>query len=496
MKQFTLDEVICAIGGDPLYNVEDQVFATAVDIEGVTTDTRKISKGQIFFALKGENFDGNDYAAEALGKGAVAVVMSDRSKVPDKGIIILVDDTTTALGALARYYRFKLNCKVIGITGSVGKTSVKEFISEVASISFKVWKTPENQNNEIGLANTILSAPSDTDVLVLEMGMRGKGQISYLTSVACPDIAVITGIGFSHIELLGSRENIMHAKMEITEGLTEGGVLIVNGDDGFLLENAKKELSINHPLAAVSVDKDEDPNKMKNCVLFFRGCNISQEEEGTRFDIEANLAGKRYYREDFRLQVTGKHNIRNAMIACLCHTVLKIGTASEFSEDDAKAHLELIRKALLAHERKPGRGASYKTRDYLIINDAYNAAPESMESAFETLDWITGCKRKIAVLGNMLELGSFAPELHRYVGERCASYDFDKIFITGENADDFIQGAGSVSPDIDIIKCEDTDDVRAKLEAFLEPGDAVLFKASHAFGFEGLADHFRAKGDA
>ncbi len=496
MKQFTLDEVICAIEGQPLYNTDEQIFATAIDIEGVTTDTRKIGAGQIFFALKGENFDGNDYAKEALDKGAVAVVMSDRSKVPDKGIVILVEDTVKALGKLARHYRFKLGARVIGITGSVGKTSVKEFISEVASISFKVWKTPENQNNEIGLANTILSAPSDTDLLVLEMGMRGAGQISYLTNVACPDIAVITGIGYSHIELLGSRENIMRAKMEITEGLTEGGVLVVNGDDTFLLENAKKELSINHPLAAVSADKKEDPDKIKNCMLFFRACNIRQDGEGSTFDIEATLAGKKYCREDFRLKVTGMHNIRNAMIACLCHTVLKIGTASDFSEEDAKAHLAMIRQALLSHERKPGRGATYRTRDYIIINDAYNAAPESMESAFENLDGITGCKRKIAVLGNMLELGSFAPQLHKYVGEKCASYGFDKVFITGENADDFIQGAKSVAPDIDIIKCEDTEDVKARLDGFLEAGDCVLFKASHAFGFEGLSDHFRAKGDA
>ncbi|MBP5654399.1 MAG: UDP-N-acetylmuramoyl-tripeptide--D-alanyl-D-alanine ligase [Clostridiales bacterium] len=496
MKQFTLDEVISAIGGDPVYNTASQVFATAVDISGITTDTRKIEPGQLFFALKGENFDGNEYATEALAKGAVAVVMSDRSKVPSEGISIIVDDTIVALGKLAKYQRFKLGAKVIGITGSVGKTSAKEFISEVAATSFNVWKTPENQNNEIGLAMTILTAPSDTDVLVLEMGMRGKGQISYLTNIACPDIAVITGIGFSHIELLGSRENIREAKMEITEGLTEGGVLVVNGDDPFLLEYAKKELSINHPLAAVSLDKEEDTDKMKNCMLFFRGTDIRQDDDGIVFDIEATLADRKYHQDDFRLKVTGAHNIRNAMIACLCHTVLEIGTASVFSEDEAKTALAKIREALESHERKPGRGATYRTRDYIVINDAYNAAPESMESAFANLDMLTGCKRKIAVLGNMLELGGFASELHEYTGVKCGEYSFDRVFITGDNADDFIRGARSVSPDLEIVKCEDTEDVKRNLEGFLEPGDAVLFKASHAFGFEGLADHFRAKGDA
>ena len=496
MSKFTLDEVICAIKGEPVYNTASPVFATAVEISEVSTDTRTIKPGELFFAIKGENYDGHDHVDEAFRKGAVAVVMCDRSKIPSEGITIVVEDTVTALGDLARYQRFKLGAKVIGITGSVGKTSAKEFISEVAATSFKVWKTQDNENNEIGLAKTILQAPSDTEVLVLEMGMRGKGQISYLTKIACPDIGVITGIGYSHVELLGSRENIREAKMEITEGITEGGVLVVNGDDEFLLDYAKKELSINHPLAAVSCDQEKDHNKMRNCMLFFRAINITKDKEGASFDIEAFLAGKTYIRDGFRLNVTGEHNIRNAMIACLCDTVLKIGTASDFAEEDAKVQLEKIRNALASHERKPGRGATYRTRDYVVIDDAYNAAPESMKSAFENLNGIVGCKRKIAALGNMLELGQYAPKLHELTGRECAAYGFDKVFITGDNAGDFIRGAKDVDPDIDITRCEDTEEVKKRLEETVEPGDAVLFKASHAFKFEELAGYFRAKGDA
>jgi len=496
MSKFTLDEVISAIKGEPVYNTASPVFATAVNITGVSTDTRTIRPGELFFAIKGENFDGHDHVGDALQKGAAAVVMSDRSKIPSVGITILVKDTVTALGDLAKYQRFKLGAKVIGITGSVGKTSAKEFISEVASVSFKVWKTDANMNNEIGLAKTILEAPSDTEVLVLEMGMRGEGQIRYLTNIACPDIGVITGVGYSHVELLGSRENIRKAKMEITEGITEGGVLVVNGDDGFLLDYAKKELSINHPLAAVSCDQECDQDKMKNCMLFFRAVNINKDKEGADFDIEASLAGKTYYREGFRLNLTGEHNIRNAMIACLCETILKIGTSSEFSEEDAMVHLDKIRQVLSAHERKPGRGATYRTRDYVVIDDAYNAAPESMESAFENLNGIVGCKRKIAVLGNMLELGQYSPMLHEQTGRACAGFRFDKVFITGDNAEDFIRGAKAIDPDIDIIRCDDTEDVKRRLEGTVEPGDALLFKASHAFRFEELAGFFRAKGDA
>ena len=496
MKQFTLDEVNSAIRVDPIYKTEGQVFPTAVDIEGVSSDTREIQPGQIFFAIKGDNLDGNDYVAEALDKGAVAVVMDDRTKIPDKGIIILVEDSVEALCKLAKYYRSKLNAKVVGVTGSVGKTSAKDFIAEVAATSFKTWKTWKNRNNPIGLSHTILSAPQDTEVLVLEMGMRGLGEISVLTNIACPDVAVITCVGNSHIECLGSRENIRKAKMEIVEGLQNGGVLIVNGDDPFLFDYAKQEFSINHPLAAVSLDKTEDPDKMRNCTLFFRGTDIRFDDTGADFSIDATLADKKYHRDDFRLNVTGPHNVLNALIACLCHTVLEIGTASVFSEEEARQALDKIRAALAAHERESGRGAVYNTRDYTVIDDAYNAAPESMESAFENLKLLKNCKRKIAALGNMLELGSFAPVLHEQTGKSCATFNFDHVFITGENADDFIRGARSVDPDIKITKCTDTEDVKKNLEDYLEPGDAVLFKASHAFGFEELAAYFRTKGDA
>jgi len=494
---FTLDEVINSVGGTVLYNTVEPVFTTAVDITGVSTDTRTIKPGEVYFALKGIK-DGHDYCKQAIEKGAAAIVVSDRNKVPGGACAIVVNDTIEALGQLARHYRFKLNAKVICITGSVGKTSTREMISEVLSNTFKVWATPSNQNNEIGLPKSILSAPADTEVLVLELGMRGLGEIRYLSKIACPDIAVITNVGYSHIERLGSRENIRKAKMEIAEGLVDDGVLIVNGDDSFLFEYAKATLPINHLIGAVSVDHSGDEKKQLNCPLFFSGKNIKFDETGMTFDIETRRINQCRLFPGFRLNLYGIHTVRNAMFACICHSILVNGRQVFEPVSEARADYEMnkIKETLAAHKNIDGRGAVYNTKRYIVINDAYNAAPESMETAFLNLSIIGKGRRMVLALGNMLELGDFAPELHESVGRYCAGYAFDRVFIVGENAEDFIRGAHAVNPDLQIVKCDDTSDVRGKLLDYVEDGDALLFKASHAFGFEDLAFEFIEKGNA
>ena len=182
----------------------------------------------------------------AISAGACAVITNDESRVPDGAVAILVEDTTKALCLLANHYRFKLGCKVIAITGSVGKTSTRNMIAEVLKTGLKVHSTHANNNNEIGMSRTILSAPEDSDVIVVEMGMRGPGQISFLTKIARPDIAIITNVGYSHIGILGSKEAIMNAKMEIAEGLTDDGIIAVNADDRKLFDHCVKELPINN----------------------------------------------------------------------------------------------------------------------------------------------------------------------------------------------------------------------------------------------------------
>ena len=205
----------------------------------VSTDSRKIEQDAVFFALKGENFDGHNFVKQAVEKGACAVIVNAMSKVPDNAVGIVVKDTLKALGDLAEHYRFKIGAKVIAVTGSVGKTTTRDMITAALEPSFKVWSTKKNLNNHIGLPHTILSAPQDTRVLIVEMGMRGRGQIDYLTNIAHPDIAVITNVGYSHIGILGSREEIRNAKCEIINGLTENGILMVNGDDSFLFNHVR-----------------------------------------------------------------------------------------------------------------------------------------------------------------------------------------------------------------------------------------------------------------
>ena len=482
---FTLEEVKRETGGRAVYKTGEPVYAAFVNVSGVSTDTRTINGGEIFIALRGPNFDGHNYTGVAIERGASAVIVDNAEYVPDGAVGIVVSDTVKALMALAGYYRFKLGAKVIAVTGSVGKTTTRTIITEVLRTGFKVHSSKANNNNEIGMSRTILSAPEDTEILVVEMGMRGAGEISALTRIARPDIAVITNVGYSHIGRLGSRENIMRAKMEIADGLTDGGILIVNGDDPKLFEYARKILPINNLIAAVS-STDKPVELCPECINAY---DLTETEKGsefcariTRLGQGIELGGK------MSINMYGVASIRNVLFALLCAHINGLAATEE--------SLSRIRETLASMESMDGRGAVTETKRYMIVNDAYNAAPESMENAFHSFSRIAAGRRKILALGGMLELGDYAPQLHEMTGKACAKYGFDKIFITGENAEDFIRGAHMIDMDLEISRCRDTDDVSARLADYLKDGDAVLFKASHSFGFEKLAEKFIEKGNS
>lgn len=472
-RMFSFDELVNATGGT-VVNRKGAIGGT-IFISGVSTDTRTIEEGNIYIALKGENFDGHSYTDQAVAKGACAVVVNSATKVPSNSVGIVVKDTCKALGAIAEHYRFKLGCKVIAVTGSVGKTTTREIIRSALEPSFKVWSTKNNLNNEIGLPRTILSAPEDTEVMVVEMGMRGRGQIDYLTNIAHPDIAVITNVGYSHIGILGSREEIRAAKTEIINGLTEQGVLIVNGDDDFLLDYVKNIIPLNNGLAAVSVNADSNGSKI-NCPVCVRASGI-RPNDGMDFDVTITSGNNSNTVKDVHIVLDGEHNVRNACFAVLCAALLK-------------ADMNKTLEALAAYMPMDGRGKTYYGKKYTIINDAYNASPESMAAAFRNLDITNPGSRKIAVLGGMLELGDESKNLHTMTGSECGKYAFDKIIVTGDDRNAFIKGLKSVRPDADVVSCVDTDDVRIKVKAIIEQGDTVLFKASHSFGFEKLAGEF------
>ncbi|MBO4450192.1 MAG: UDP-N-acetylmuramoyl-tripeptide--D-alanyl-D-alanine ligase [Clostridiales bacterium] len=482
--KFTLEEIKRETGGRAVYKTEQPVFAAFVNVSGVSTDTRTIEPGEIFFALRGPNFNGGDYSRAAIEKGACAVVVDNAEFVPDGAIGIVVDDTVDALCKLAGYYRDKLGAQVVAVTGSVGKTTTRTIIAEVLSTGFRVHSTVKNNNNEIGMSRTILEAPEDTQVLVVEMGMRGEEQIKKLSKIARPDIAVITNVGYSHIGLLGSRENILKAKMEITEGLTDKGVLIVNGDDSRLLEHARRILSFNHLVAVASVSDKPDEISTESINAF----DVSETEDGTTFSARISRLNKETETFDgLSVGTFGNAGVRNVLFALLCAHLLELGRTEESRR--------LIKETINNAEALDGRGAITDTKKYMIVNDAYNAAPESMENAFLNFSKRAKGRRKILALGGMLELGEFAPSLHEMTGKDCAKYDFDKIFITGDNSEDFIRGAHMINMDLDISRCRSTAEVGAMLSDYLQDGDAVLFKASNGFGFEKLAKEFIEKGD-
>ena len=482
---FTLEEVKKAVGGKLVSRTGDIVFATAIEVSGVSTDTRTIQEGELFIALQGENFDGNKFLAKAIELGACAVVTNDEQAVPEGAVAVIVNDTVQALGLLANHYRFKLGCKVIAVTGSVGKTSTRTLIADVLKTGLKVHSTIANNNNEIGMSKTILSAPEDSEVIVVEMGMRGLGQISYLTRIARPDIAIITNIGYSHIEILESKENIMKAKMEICEGLTDGGIVAVNSDDRKLFDTCVKELPINNFIAGIQVRQDDD----LPCPLVVSAYDVKETDTGMSFGASLNRMGDRSeFSVPLNIGTYGESYIRNALFAIFCAYMTGITKTPEMQKKIAEAIRE--RSAM------DGRGAITETAKYLVMNDAYNASPESMENAFLNFSKKAKGHRKVLALGGMLELGKFAPGLHELTGKSCASYDFDRVFVTGDNADDFIKGAHMVNMNLEIVTCKDTEDVERRLEEYVRDGDALLFKASHSFGFEKVAKYFIEKGNA
>ena len=482
---FTLEEVKKAIGGRLISKTDEIVFASLIEVKGVSTDTRTIKEGELFIALRGENFDGNDYLAKAFELGACALVTNDEKMVPDGANAIIVEDTVKALGLLANHYRFKLGCKVIAVTGSVGKTSTRTMIAEVLKTGLKVHSTVRNLNNEIGLAQSILSAPEDSDVIVVEMGMRGPGQISYLTKIARPDIAIITNIGYSHIGILESKDAILNAKMEITEGLTDGGIIAINSDDRKLFDHCVKVLTINNFIAGIQVSSDDD----LPCPIIISATDVKETETGMSFGAKLKRMGEdSEFSVPLSVGMYGEPAVRNALFAIFCAYMMGITKTPE--------NQKKIAEVISTKSAVDGRGAITETARYFIMNDAYNASPESMENAFLNFYKKAKGHRKVLALGGMLELGKFAPGLHELTGKACASYDFDRVFVTGENADEFIKGAHMVNMKLEIVKCKDTEDVQRRLEDYVRDGDAILFKASHSFGFEKVAKSFIEKGNA
>ena len=448
MGCITLQQAALWCGGriDPKY--KDVTFL------GANNDTRKLEPGQLFIALKGER-DGHDFIPAALEKGAAAVLCSHcDGDYP----AIVVEDTRIALGQIARGERERIGMKVVGITGSVGKSTTKEMIYTVLSTTYRVGKTPVNHNNDIGMPMAILSMPEDTQVAVLEMGMNHFREIAYLASIAKPDVSVIINIGTMHIEHLGSMEGILQAKLEILEGMRADGKIFLNGDDS-LLWNYRLGASVD--IGYFGVRNGESSVMAKD---------IAEAPGMLRFWVRA---GDKAFPVELALE--GQHYVHDALAA------VAVGIHLGVSTDN-------ITKSLAQFQNMAGRQEIFEQNGFTIIKDCYNAGPESMAAALSVLGNRPG--RRVAVLGDMLELGVCTPAEHYKVG-RIAAENAEVILAYGPNSTRVLNGALTGGMSTSKARAfTDKDRLVQVLKQITKPGDVILFKGSRGMRMEQVLEAF------
>ena len=435
MEKMTVKEAAVAIGSAP------QIDGIITE---VCTDTRKICAGCLFIAIKGENFDGHDFAAAALEKGAVAVVVEKNCSLGKQQLI--VKSTRQALLDLAGYYRRKFHIPVVGITGSVGKTTTKDMTHFVLSSRFKTLKNEGNLNNEIGVPLTLFRLDSSYEAAVIEMGMSNFGEISRITAAVKPSIAIITNIGVSHIENLGS-------KLEIIESMKPNANLILNGDDDLL--SAYQDMT--HPIIYFGIDSP---------VCNTKALDIELGSDETSFTAEFAGGTQRV-----TLPMSGKHSIYDALAAISAGIVLGIEAT------DAA-------KALSGYVPSGMRQRIVRKGGITVIEDCYNASPDSQRAALEVLRGLDA-KRRIAVLGDMKELGSMSEHAHREVGVAASNSDVDILVCCGDEAE-FIADEGRKGGIKEVLHFKNKEDATKYLINTVKDGDALLFKASRAMKLEDI----------
>ncbi|MDB4866834.1 MAG: UDP-N-acetylmuramoyl-tripeptide--D-alanyl-D-alanine ligase [Cohnella sp.] len=427
---------------------------------GVSTDTRNLSPGQLFVPLSGERFDGHDYLRTAVNAGAAASLWNRDRPVPEHaGIpLLLVDDVLAALQRLAARYLESLQAKVVAVTGSNGKTTTKDLITSVLSTRLRVHKTEGNLNNHIGLPLTILRTEPGTEVLVLEMGMSDRGEIALLSSLARPDLAVITNIGESHLLQLGSRRNIARAKLEIAQGLKPGGVLILNGDE---------------PLIAEELGGTALPDQ--TAIVTFgesRGCDLSVghigvSAERTRFDVHTGA-----HVDSYEIPIPGKHNALNALAAIAVARAFGL-TAEQIGEGLSATKLTGMRIERI----RALNGA-------MVLHDAYNASPTSVRAAIDLVAGLSGYRRKRLVLGDMLELGPDEAAFHAEIGRSVSPQIADVVYLHGPLS---VYTAEAAAPAFAAGAVRHFADKRELAQTLLQetaPDDLVLVKASRGMKME------------
>ncbi len=449
MKSLTLHDIVTATGGTLLSGDGNQT------VSAICTDTRKLIPGSLFVPIVGETFDGHNFIQNALESTCAASLTAKQEVKTDKGLI-LVPDTRRALGDIAAFYKKQFHIPFVAITGSVGKTTVKELTNAVLSTKFNVLKNEGNFNNDIGLPLTLFRLESEHEVAITEMGMSDFGEIDYLAGIVKPNIGIVTNIGLSHIEHLGSQENIYKAKAELFSHIDANGTVILNGDDPILM-----------------LHKDEIAQKTVTVGLS-AGSDLTATDICTHNDSLSFTAVYGEKKVPVALSFPGEHNVINALLACA------VGLALGISLEDAA-------RGLTDYVPKDRRMQLIECGGMTIINDCYNAAPASMEAGIRVLAGFDG--RKIAVLGDIKELGDFAENSHRFVGAVAATEGIDLLFTFGENAKWIAESAmlNGMSAD-SVFAFTDMELLLSSLKDIVKKGDTILVKASRAMRLERVTE--------
>ena len=444
---FTLQEVLAATQGRCISPTGQQTFS------GVSTDSRTLPAGALYIALSGEKFDGHDYAAEAIAKGAAGIVVSRVLPLTVGVPVILVEDCRKALQDLARFHRCRFQVPLIAVTGSNGKTSTKDMIAAVLSTSLNVLKTEANFNNEIGLSQTLLRLDASHQAVVVEMGMRGRGEIAELASIALPTVGVVTNVGETHLERLGTVANIAAAKAELIEALPSSGIAVLNADDELVLAMRAKTAA---RVITYAVRNSAEVT----------ATDIAQTAQQVSFQCTAD--GGSF---SVTVPLPGLHTVYNALAA------LAVGRLLGLTEDKIAAGLAGY---------QPGK-MRLNIRQYeqvTVIDDTYNASPLSMAAAIDVLAGIAK-GRKIAAIGDMLELGTVAAVAHEKVGVHLATAGAAIVITVGEMASHAAAAAMQNGVAM-VVACQDHGQAVSELKKLLQPGDTLLIKGSRGMQMEKL----------
>ncbi|NLO25126.1 MAG: UDP-N-acetylmuramoyl-tripeptide--D-alanyl-D-alanine ligase [Clostridiales bacterium] len=453
MIKLKISDITAAVKGRIVCGPEDG------EVCKISLDTRTLEKGSLFIPLRGERFDGHDFLEQAAEKGARVMLVDNEEYYDYSDVsVIRVRDTLEALHSLARWYRGRFEAVFVAVTGSTGKTTTKNMIATILETKYNVLKTPGNYNNQIGLPATIMELNDSHRFGVIEMGMSGYGEIENLVRIVRPKVSVITNIGMSHIERLGSQEGILKAKMEVFQEMDRDPAAVINADALFLRSEVR---GLDMPVVCFGIK--EGDYKAENV--------LSKGEEGMTYTLVAE--GGRF---DVKLPLPGRHNVYNSLAAVAVARLLGMGFEEIIG---ALGNLEGEKMRLTIHSTTGGVS---------VVNDAYNASPDSMKSALEVLSDMPG-KRKIAVLSDMLEMGAFSEEGHRMVGELAAGTGLDILVAVGNESRFIAMEAKERGMDPRSVYYFDDKGQAAKLlDGLIQKGDVILVKGSRGMRMEELAD--------